>query len=133
MNSKMRNLMQSRAIRRKRATAPERATLRTLTLLIPRRYNADESGNRQRIERSKLARTIREMKSFFSGYSSFRTTGWTSDGKPGGIRDHHFRFEMDLLLTASVVMNLRTWKRILEDRFRQDTIYMRLSGPVIWL
>jgi hypothetical protein len=125
--------MQRRAIRRKVATAPERATLRTLTLLIPRQYNADESGNRRRIEHSKLARTIREMKLFFTGYSSFRTKGWTSDGRPGGIRDHHFRFEMDLLLTHSVVLNLRTWKRILEDRFQQDAIYMRLSGPVIWL
>src|SRR5260370_32655423 len=129
----MRNRRQLRAIRRKVATAPERATLRTLTLLIPRRYNADASGTRRRIEWSKLVRTIREMKSFFSGYSSFRTTGWTSDGKPRGIRDHHFRFEMDLVLTSSVVLNLRTWKRILEDRFQQDSIYMRLSGPVIWL
>ena len=129
----MLNLMQSRAIRRKRAATPERATLRTLTLLIPRRYNADESGIRRRIERSKLRRTIGEMKSLFTGYSSFHTTGWTSDGKPGGIRDHHFRFEVDLLLTSSVVSNLRSWKRILENRFQQDTIYMRLSGPVVWL
>jgi hypothetical protein len=129
----MRNRMQRSAIRRKGATTPERATLRTLTLLIPKRYNVDPSGIRRRIEWSKLARTLREMKSFFSGYSSFRTTGWTSQGKTGGIRDHHFRFEVDLLLTHSVVLNLRTWKRILEDRFQQDTIYMRLSGPVIWL
>jgi len=129
----MRNREQRRAIRRNVATATERTSLRTLTLLIPRRYNTNASGMRRRIEWSKLVRTIREMKSFFSGYSAFRTTGWTSDGKPRGIRDRHFRFEMDLALTPSVLLNLRTWKRILEDRFQQDSIYMRISGPVSWL
>jgi hypothetical protein len=129
----MRNRMQRRAIRRKEVTAPERAILRTLTLLIPRRYNTDTSGTRRRIEWWKLSRTIREMKSFFSGYISFRTTGWTSGGKPGGICDGHLRFEVDLLLTQSAVLNLRAWKRILEERFQQDTIYMRLSSPVVWL
>ena len=60
--------------------------------------------------------------------------GWYWDGAVGkGIRDRFFRFETDLLVTPPVVESLRKWKNILELRFEQKEIYMRLSERVIWL
>jgi hypothetical protein len=50
-----------------------------------------------------------------------------------GVRDRHFRFDIDLFITPPVIESLRRWKNILELRFDQTEIYMRLSERVIWL
>jgi hypothetical protein len=57
----------------RRSERPEghpRATLRTFTVLIRRRYNPHAKGVRKRVELSKLVRTFREMRQQFPGYSA---------------------------------------------------------------
>jgi hypothetical protein len=114
----MQNALRKAARRTKRAEAQEKAALRTLTILVPRNYNPDAIGARKRVELSKLVRTFREMRHLFPGYSLQHTEGWYRDPETGkGVRDRHFRFDVDLLVTPSVIENLRKWKRILEHRF----------------
>jgi hypothetical protein len=120
--------------RRERSKNREKATLRTLTILIPRSYNANAQGMRKAVELSKLVRTFREIRQLSSGYSLLRTDGWGRDRNTGkGIRDRHFRFDIDLLVTPSVKERLRAWRRILEVRLDQQSIYMSLSKEVTWL
>jgi hypothetical protein len=114
--------------------AHERAALRTLTILIPRSYNPDARGVRKRVELSKLVHTFREVRQLFPGYSVQATEGWYRDRDTGeGLRDHHFRFDIDVLVTPSVIDSLRKWKNILEVRLEQRVIYMKLSERAIWL
>lgn len=110
------------------------AILRTLTLLIPLTYNPDERGVRQEIESSKLAQTESELRQHFSGYSVSETQGWYRSPVTGeDFNDRHLRYEIDIAVTTGIVQSLRRWKRVLEKRFRQDSIYMRFSGPISWL
>ena len=130
----MRNPLRKVARRTERPEARERAILRTLTVLIPRTYNPDVTGVRKRVELSKLVRTFREMRRLFSGYSVQPTTGWYLDENTGkGVRDRHFRFDIDLPVTPPIIQSLRKWKNILEVRFDQQEIHMKLSERVIWL
>ena len=120
--------------RPERPEARERATLRTLTILIPRTYNPDATGVRKPVELSKLVRTFREMRQLFRGYSLQHTVGWFRDPETGkGVRDRHFRFDVDLPITPPIIQSLRKWKNILAVRFEQQEIYMKLSERVIWL
>jgi hypothetical protein len=48
-------------------------------------------------------------------------------------RDKHFRFDIDLFVTPSMSEALRKWKLVLQHRFDQREIYMKLSGPAAWL
>lgn len=119
--------------RRERSKNRDKATLRTLTILIPRSYNL-EHGTRKPVELSKLVRTFREIRQLSSGYSLQRTEGWYRDRDTDkGIRDSHFRFDIDILVTSSVIERLRGWRRILELRLKQQSIYMSLSREVTWL
>lgn len=130
----MRNPLRRIVRRPERPETRERATLRTLTILIPRTYNPDATGVRKQVELSKLVRTFREMRRLFSGYAVQPTAGWYRDDNSGkGVRDRHFRFDIDLLVTRSVIETLRKWKNILEVRFEQQAIYMKLSERAIWL
>jgi hypothetical protein len=62
------------------------------------------------------------------------TEGWYRDPDSGkGVRDRHFRVDVDLLVTPSVTESLRSWKNILEIRFEQRAIYMRVSERAFWL
>ncbi|MGA8087652.1 MAG: hypothetical protein WCA10_10115 [Terracidiphilus sp.] len=120
--------------RRERPQNRDEATLRTLTILIPRRYNPDTQGARKPVELSKLVRTFREIRQLSPGYSLQRAEGWYRDRDTGkGIRDHHFRFEIDLFATPSIIAGLSGWKRTLERRLEQQSIYMALSKGVTWL
>ena len=86
------------------------------------------------MELSKLVRTFREMRHCFSGYSLQHTEGWYRDPETGsGVRDRHFRFDIDLPVTPPIIQSLRKWKNILEVRFDQQEIHMKLSERVIWL
>lgn len=130
----MRSRWHKVGLRTKRTGAHHRATLRTLTLLIPRTYNADANGTRKRVELSKLVRTVREIRQLFPGYSVQRTRGWCRNSETGKeFRDRHFRFDIDPLVTPPITEGLRKWKKILEGRFEQRAIYMRLSERVFWL
>ncbi|MGA2653559.1 MAG: hypothetical protein ABSF28_23795 [Terracidiphilus sp.] len=124
-----------RAVRRREwARAHEKATLRKLTVLIPRSYNPNSHGVRTRVELSKLVRTFREIRQLSPGYSVQRTDGWYRDrDSKKWVKDHHFRFDIDLLITPSVIAGLSTWKRILERRLEQQSIYMILTKEVTWL
>jgi hypothetical protein len=110
------------------------ATVRTLTVLIPRSYNPDAKGERKRVELSKLVRTFREMRRLFTGYSVQPTEGWYRDPNSGeGVRDRHFRIDVDLPGTPLITESLRKWKHILEFRFDQRAIYMKISERAFWL
>jgi hypothetical protein len=124
-----------RAVRRREwARVHERATLRKLTILIPRSYNPDAQGVRTRVELSKLVRTFREIRQLSPGYSVQQTGGWYQDRETKKwIKDHHFRFDIDLLVTRSVIAGLSTWKGILERRLKQQSLYMCLTKEVSWL
>ena len=96
---RMRSQLRKVVRRPERPEARERATLRTLTVLIPRTYNPDMMGVRKRVELSKLVRTFREMRRLFSGYSVQPTAGWYRDENTGkGVRDQHFRLTLTYLL-----------------------------------
>ena len=83
----MRNPLRKVVRRPELPEARERATLRTLTVLIPRTYNPDAAGARKRVELSKLVRTdsARELnRTFLSALrkAEKQTTlraEWTSD------------------------------------------------------
>ena len=61
-------------------------------------------------------------------------TGWYREPHSGkGRRDSHFRFDIDLPVNPSTLTMLRRWKTVLEDRFEQQAIYMKLSERVFWL
>jgi hypothetical protein len=105
------------ARRDRRAKTRKRATLRTLTLLIPRRYNPDANGLRRPFELRKLIHTVRELRQLFGGYTALRCEGWYRSNAGSGIRDNHFRFEIDALVTPPLRRNLRQWKKILEIRY----------------
>lgn len=130
MPTRVRNILR----RRERSKNRDKATLRTLTLLIPRSYNPNAQGMRKPVELSKLVRTFREIRQLTPGYSLLRTEGWYRDRDTGkGIRDRHFRFDIDLLVTPTVKESLRAWRKTLELRLEQQSIYMILSKEVTWL
>ena len=89
---------------------------------------------RKPVELSKLVRTFREIRQLSSGYSLLRTDGWCRDRYTGkGIRDRHFRIDINMLVTRSVIDGLLAWKGILERRLEQQSIYMALSKEITWL
>jgi hypothetical protein len=103
----------------------------TLTLLIPCFYNPDHSGHRKEVEQSKIQLTENEIQQLFGGYTLLRCVGW--DGVTR-VKDSHLRFEMDLSPQTARARKLREWKQILERRFRQSRIYMKISrAPARWL
>jgi hypothetical protein len=117
-----------------RPKSRDKAILRTLTLLIPRSYNPNAEGVRKPVELSKLVCTFREIRQLSSGYDLLRPDGWYRDRNTGkGVRDRHFRFDIDMLVTPSVKKRLRAWRGILELRLEQQSIYMKLSSRVTWL
>jgi hypothetical protein len=61
-------------------------------------------------------------------YSVKPAEGWYRDPDSGaGVRDRHFRIDVDLPVTPSVTESLRKWNNILEFRFDQRAIYMKIS------
>jgi hypothetical protein len=96
----------------------------TLTLLIPRSYNPDRQGRRRSVENKKLEQTVSEMRHRFPGYTVLACKGWDGSTR---VEDSHLRFEVDLSPTRSQITRLRQWKRILQQRFKQAEIYMKLS------
>lgn len=107
-----------------------RAQLHTLILHIPRLHNPDADGRRARVSLKKLKLTIRELRSLFSGYSVSLTNGWSRED---GVRDSHYRFEMDFQPTQDLLNQVTRWKKTLETRFEQRSLYMKISDGTVWL
>jgi len=107
-----------------------RGTLRSLTVLLPRYYNPDSRGIRKKIELRKWVITLREIRHLFSGYQRHRVKGWNSEDNVG---DDFFRFDVDLIFTPVFAHLLHRWRVILERRFEQRSIYMKISNRVTWL
>jgi hypothetical protein len=126
MQSSVPNYETLSAVAEREITTP----LRTLTLHIPRFHNPDEYGKRRKCSLSKLKRTLREIRELFTGYSVTSTKGWNSDDR---VRDSHYRFEMDFLATPDQLNRIRRWKLLLEGRFEQRSIYMKVSDRTTWL
>ena len=124
-----------RVVRRSRPQLSQRLRdLRTLSVLIPRYYNADGQGVRNRVERSKLLDTMNEIKQYFSGYICTAVDGWQKDKLiPGGCTDKHWSFEIDVVFSSTLAIFLQKWKQKLRRRFAQKEIFMRLSSRVTWL
>jgi len=51
------------------------------------------------------------------------TKGWNSEDR---VRDSHYCFEMDFIETPELIEKIREWKLVLERRFEQREIYMKL-------
>lgn len=100
----------------------------TLTFLIPLFHNPDKAGFRKPIAPFLLARTEGELMSMFEGFTMTPAKGWWWDRKRrAGIRDALIRVEVDGIFSANDVHSLRLWKKRIARRFKQDSIYMRLS------
>jgi len=110
--------------------APENALCHTFVFLLPLYYNPDPLGARKRIEPEKWRVTMMEIERLFPGYQQLQVSGWNSEDN---VRDDLVRFEIDLIVTPVLIAVIRRWRPILERRFEQRSIYMKVSGPVIWL
>jgi hypothetical protein len=104
--------------------------LGTLTINIPRFHNLDGDGRRKKMCLSKLKLTLREMRDIFSGYTATAARGWNKEDRS---RDSHYRFEIDFGATPCLLQQLKFWKRMLELRFGQHSMYMRVSLGARWL
>jgi hypothetical protein len=116
----------------KRSGADRRshAILSTLVINIPRFHNPDGCGMRTKVNLWKLKLTLRELKDIFSGYTAISVKGWSKDDR---LRDSHYRFEIDFNAIPALELQLEFWKRMLEIRFRQNSVYMRVSTGARWL
>jgi hypothetical protein len=110
-----------------------RAPLRTLIIHLPLFHNPDASGYRKPIEPRVLKQTLAEIEGLFIGHTAYRVKGWCRSSRPGGDSDQHIRFEIDARIGIRQKRLLRAWKEILELRFHQDGIYMRITGPIEWI
>lgn len=122
------------SVRGNGASSPaQTAAFRTLVVLIPRFYNPDRQGFRKLIEAGKIEETEREMLDYFFGYQKFLIEGGYLDAGTGEtFYDTLIRFEIDGEFDSEDRAFLNAWKQILEERFQQRAIYMKLVGPVMW-
>jgi hypothetical protein len=123
--------------RRKKAVGVNQGgnkALSTLTLLIPVYYNPTSNGVVLPVESWKHRQTEAEIRQRFTGYSVSSIDGWYRSPKTGEeFHDRNLRFEIDLIVTASLRKSLSGWKIVLEKRFKQRAIYMKLSAPITWI
>lgn len=104
--------------------------LRTLTILIPRYYNPEPNGTRNKIEWHKLRLTLAEIHLLFPGYTVAPTKGWNREDN---VRDEHLKFQVDFVLTPSTWESICAWKKMLERRFHQRAMYMKVTNGSVWL
>ncbi len=107
--------------------------LQVLVILLPLYHNADRNGNRMPVERGVLEQTFAEIRQFCSGYRVYEGEGWCHSIRFRGDFDEHIRIEIEALFNDADIEFLKCWKRELELRFVQDSIYMSLYGPVQWI
>lgn len=87
-------------------------------------------GMRKEIEPEKWRATIAEIERLFSGYQQMHITGWNREDN---VKDDLYCFEIDLIVTRAKAAAILRWRHILEYRFEQRSIYMRLSERTFWL
>ena len=98
--------------------------------MLPTFYNPDALGIRKKIEPEKWRLTMAEIKRLFSGYQQVHVNGWNREDN---VTEELYRFEIDLVVTPAIVALIRRWRLVLQLRFEQRVIYMRLSERVISL
>jgi hypothetical protein len=106
--------------------------LQVLVVLLPLYYNRDENGERMPVERYKFEQTFAEIRQYCSGIRLYEGKGWCHSLRFRGDFDEHIRVEIDASFNGEDLVFLKSWKRRLEIRFGQDSIYMSLC-PVLWL
>jgi hypothetical protein len=112
----------------------ERIQLQTLVIHLPLYHNRDHNGHREPVAPPLLNETVAEIRRRYSGYTSYRVTGWYRDVETGReYPDEIIRFEIDALFDEDERVFLNGWKHQLEVRFEQRAIYMKISGPVEWI
>lgn len=109
---------------------PSAIDVRSLTILIPRYYNPGSNGTRRKIEWHKLRATISEMHLLFSGYTVSSSKGWNREDN---VRDEHFQFQIDFIFTPWTWESICVWKKMLERRFHQRALYIKLTNGSTWL
>lgn len=107
-----------------------RSALLTITVLLPLFYNRNALGIRYPVGIKKISHTIDEMKRQFSGFSLSLYAGWCREDR---VWDLHLRAKIDIEMEQDMRLELLGWKALLEDRFRQRSIYMCASAPILWL
>jgi hypothetical protein len=107
--------------------------LQALIILLPLYYNPDRNGSRKPVERCALEQTFAEIKQFGVGYKVYEGEGWSPSTRFRGDFDEHIRIEIEASFNDADIAFLKSWKRDLEFRFQQDSIYMSLYGPVQWI
>jgi hypothetical protein len=105
-----------------------------LEVLLPLFYNnRDERGDRIPVELSVFEKTFGEVQQYFSGFRLYEGGAWTHSIRFRGDFDGHIVVMVESFFTGEDMTFLKRWKRELILRFKQDSIYMSLSGPVLWL
>lgn len=106
------------------------ANLRTVTVLVPLIHNPNKFGIRMPVRFAQIWKTLRELQMRFSGMKLSFGLGWCAEDR---IWDLHLGVEFDAEITPGVERYLIWWNGVLRDRFRQRSVYMKVSGPVKWI
>src|SRR5258708_5745751 len=104
------------------------SALRTLTILIPVLSNPGRMGIRFVTNPAKLWRTLAELMKLLPGFTLFLGLGWCEEDQ---MWDIHICVTSDV--TDVMTYSLLEWRERIRIRFRQRSIYMRVSEPVRWL
>jgi hypothetical protein len=104
--------------------------LQTITLHIPLFHNPSRFGVRLPVWPGKILNVIRELQARFSGFTLSLSVGWCTED---GVWDLHLCAVFDVVLTLEIQSYLGWWQGILQDRFKQRSIYLKSSGPVSWM
>jgi hypothetical protein len=108
----------------------QQAKLRTVTIHLPLIHNPNALGLRMPIWLGTAWKVVREIQSQFSGLRLSLGLGWCADQD---IWDPHLCVDFDVLITSEVESFLFSWQKILQERFRQRSIYMKVSAPARWV
>lgn len=104
--------------------------LRTVTMLVPLIHNPNKFGIRMPVWFGKIWKTLRELQARFSGMKLSLGLGWCIEDR---IWDPHLCVDFDAEITPEIEDYLTQWNRVLQDRFRQRSFYMKMSGTVRWM
>jgi hypothetical protein len=108
--------------------------LRTLVIHLPLYHNPDGEGHVNPVDPSLLDETFREIRTYFTGYTSYVTAGWFRDTETEEeFSDETMRIEIDARFANTDRYFLRRWRQQLEARFDQRCICMKILGSVEWI
>jgi hypothetical protein len=110
--------------------ALQSVNLRTVTVLFPLIHNPNKLGVRLPVSFGKIWKTLKEIQGRFSGLTLSMEIGWCVKDCTW---DLHLRVDIDTEITTELEHYLTWWKGVLQDRFRQRAVYMKLSEQVRWM